>query len=194
MLFRRRKPAGWIEKLRGLLWPRKGFVRPFQYFAKRVVRLTATPHAIAAGVAAGVIASWTPFVGFHFVLSFAIAYVIAGNMVAAALGTAFGNPLTFPFIWASTWRFGNMILGNAHAGNRQFDLVRLFERADLSQLWHPIVKPMLVGAIPFALASGLVVYGVTYMAVRGFQSRRRARLAARAKKRLTAAINGTASV
>jgi uncharacterized protein (DUF2062 family) len=36
-----------------------------------------------------------------------MAYVLAGNMVAAALGTAFGNPMSFPFIWALTLKLGN---------------------------------------------------------------------------------------
>jgi uncharacterized protein (DUF2062 family) len=100
MLFRRRRPEGIFDRMRTAIWPRRSFGRSFQYFIKRVLRLTATPHAIAAGVAAGVFASWTPLLGFHFVLAFALAYVLAGNMVAAALGTAFGNPISFPFIWA----------------------------------------------------------------------------------------------
>ncbi|MGF0536648.1 DUF2062 domain-containing protein [Agrobacterium sp. ES01] len=195
MLFRRRKPAGLFEKLRGLFWPRKGFARPFHYIVKRILRLTASPHAIAAGVAAGVASSWSPFVGFHFLIAFAIAYLIAGNMIAAAIGTGFGNPLTFPFLWATTWEIGNRMLGIPHGDpHRHINLWHLFERAELSQLWGPIIKPMVVGCIPPALISGIVVYSFTYFAVRGFQARRKARLAERAKKRFNAAIDGIASV
>lgn len=195
MLFRRRKPAGLMEKLRGLVWPRMGFLRSFRYFRMRVLRLTASPHAIAAGVAAGVMSSWTPFVGFHFILAFVLAYLLAGNLIAAALGTAFGNPLTFPFIWAFTWEIGNQMIGHQKAGQGSaIDLVSLFEKLELSQLWAPVLKPMLFGAIPPALASGLLVYSVVYYAVRGFQARRRAHLAERARDSLGKAVGGVRSV
>ena len=42
----------------------------------------------ATNTTAGVFASFTPFIGFHFLLAFALAYLVAGNMAAAALGTA----------------------------------------------------------------------------------------------------------
>ena len=51
MLFRRREPEGVWERFRTALWPRRSFTRSVQYLVKRVLRLTATPHAIAAGVA-----------------------------------------------------------------------------------------------------------------------------------------------
>lgn len=171
------------EKLRALFWPRMGLSRSFQYLRKRVMRLTASPHAIAAGFVAGVAASWTPFIGFHFLLAFAIAYVIAGNMIAAALGTAFGNPLTFPFIWAVTWKLGHFMLGHGMQDG-SVDLVALFEKLELSQLWDPVLKPMLVGAVPLAAASGLVLYIVIFYMVRGYQAGRRERLADRARVRV----------
>ncbi|MCB1460959.1 MAG: DUF2062 domain-containing protein, partial [Nitratireductor sp.] len=115
MLFSRRNPASWREKLRIALWPRRNWLRSTQYLAKRVLRLTASPHSVAAGVAAGVFASFTPFLGFHFMIAFAVSYVIAGNLIAAAAGTFFGNPLTFPFIWASTYGLGRFILSGAQS-------------------------------------------------------------------------------
>jgi len=194
MLFRRRKPAGLLEKLRGLFWPRKGFRRPFRYFGMRVLRLAASPHAVAAGLAAGVVSSWTPFIGFHVILAIVIAYLTAGNLLAAALGTALANPLTVPFIWAITWEIGTLMLGGTPGGGKHIDLHDLFERLDIWQLWGPVLKPMVIGALPPAAISGLLIYGVTYYLVRGFQKRRHARLAARARLRLNDALSGMASV
>ena len=48
MLFRRRKPDGFLERVRTYLWPRRSFSRSLQYFSKRILRLKATPHAVAA--------------------------------------------------------------------------------------------------------------------------------------------------
>ena len=83
MLFGRRTRPRPSERLRIALWPRRSFRRSFAYYKHRVMRLEASPHAIAAGVAAGAFASCTPFVGFHFILSFVLAWVIGGSMIAA---------------------------------------------------------------------------------------------------------------
>ena len=109
MLFGRKNPASWTEKVRISLWPRRSWSRSFKYVTKRILRLTASPHAVSAGVAAGVFASFTPFLGLHFIIAFVVAYVIAGNLLAAALGTFFGNPATFPIIWASTYKVGTFM-------------------------------------------------------------------------------------
>lgn len=160
--------------------PRRNYGRSFRYYWKRILRLKATPHAIAAGVAAGAFASFTPFMGFHFILAFIFAWFIAGNMIAAALGTAVGNPLTFPAIWAANLGIGNAILGVSapvpQHPHSQFGA--LLHSGDLSALWAPIIKPMLVGGIPLGLVVSAVIYALTRMAVAAFQNRRRARFAA----------------
>ncbi|AKH99872.1 hypothetical protein IMCC20628_01156 [Hoeflea sp. IMCC20628] len=185
MLFRRRKPEGFFDRMRTALWPRRSFGRSFQYFIKRVLRLTATPHAIAAGVAAGVFASWTPLLGFHFVLAFALSYALAGNMMAAAIGTGFGNPISFPFIWALTLKIGNLLIGiETGVHQKHVDLQALLRHLDVSQLWDPVLKPMLIGAIPPGIITAVGFYILTYWGVRVFQTRRKSRLAARAKARI----------
>ena len=90
MLFKSRKPAEFWERLRIWFWPRRSFWRSAKYFSKRILRLRATPHAIAAGVAAGVFASFFPL-GVHFIIAAAVAWLFAGNLVAAALGTGFAK-------------------------------------------------------------------------------------------------------
>lgn len=187
MPFRRRKPAAWKDRLRQFFWPSKGWIRSIQYFKMRVVRLSASPHAIAAGVAAGILASWTPFIGFHFLIAFALCYLLAGNMVAAAVGTAFGNPLTFPLIWACSWELGKIMLdGRSARYAGTIDLHALFRNLEISQLWTPVLKPMLWGALPLGVISGLVFYALTFYAVSAFQAKRRARLMARRPDHISA--------
>lgn len=174
MLFRRRIPLSLLERLRAGLWPRKGPLRPLRYILFRVLRLKATPHAIAAGVAAGAAASCTPFLGFHFVIAFCIAYVLRGNMVAAALGTAFGNPVTFPFIFAGAYRIGIYLLGREHSdAMNNIDFFSLLRNFDVARLWQPIVKPLLIGGLPLAVLFGLIFYAVTRHGVRFFRKQRK---------------------
>jgi uncharacterized protein (DUF2062 family) len=184
MLFRRREPADFWDRMRTLLWPRRSFARSFQYFVKRVIRLSGSPHAIAAGVASGVFASCTPFVGFHFIIACAIAYLIAGNMIAAALGTAIGNPLTFPFIWGGTLELGRFIVNGAFSHKAPpLALGHMLAHLDFATLWSPILKPMLIGSVPIGLTLALGAYFLTRSATVAFRNRRRQRLAERARKR-----------
>ncbi|MBN8951064.1 MULTISPECIES: DUF2062 domain-containing protein [unclassified Rhizobium] len=189
MLFRRRKPLTFKEKLREHLWPRKGFVRSFQYFGKRLVRLAASPHSVAAGFAAGIVVSWTPFIGVHFVMAIVIAYLVGGNVIASALGClAAGNPITYPFIWALTWEIGHLILSRDSGGQGgSIDLPALWHKGDLSQIWDPVLKPMLIGGIPPAIVTGVIVYALTYYGVKTFKTRRKERLMERARERLALA-------
>ncbi len=191
MLFRRRIPADWREKLRIWLWPRRSWSRSAKYVTKRILRLTGSPHAISAGVAAGVFASFTPFMGFHFLTAFLVAYIIAGNLLAAALGTFFGNPLSFPFIWASTYTTGNFILNrkstyddNGHSDKlSSLEVGNFFEHGfssiieQLLNIWNPLIKPMLVGSIPVGVSVSIVVYIITRWVAVKFQARRQRQIA-----------------
>ena len=181
MLFRRREKLGFWARARAL-WPRRSWSRSLQYLQKRVLRLRATPHAIAAGFAAGIFASFTPFVGFHILLAVAIAYLVAGNMAAVVLAcTVCGNPLTYPFIWASTYELGRYLL-NAEAmdGQAPEGLGHALEHMNILAIWDPILKPMLVGALPLGILFALGGYFLVFATARGFQQRRAQRLSIRA--------------
>ena len=186
-MFARRRKRSLRENVTYAVLPRTGWRRAANYFWKRVIRLSAAPHAVAAGAAAGAGVSFTPFIGFHFVLSFVVAFILRGNMLAAALGTAVGNPVTFPFIWGATHALGSWILSGgsdpiapgemAHAPGEEALAAGLME-AGLATLW-PIIKPMLAGSLPLGLVAGLVTYVLVRSAVAGLQGRRAARLAHR---------------
>lgn len=172
MLFKRRHQIGIIERLRVWLWPRVSWRRSTLYFFKRVLRLSATPYAISMGAAAGAFTSCTPFIGLHFIIAAAIAYIMRGNLIASAVGTSFGNPLTFPFIWAGTFKLGQQIIGSNGALAPEFG-EQLYQKS-FEQLW-PLIEPMMVGAIPIGLAVGLAIYIIVYQSVTVYQEKRRKR-------------------
>ncbi|WP_306024610.1 DUF2062 domain-containing protein [Oceaniradius stylonematis] len=180
MLFKRRQQEDRLTRLRVSVLPRRNYARSTRYFAKRVLRIRATPHAIAAGVAAGAFASFTPLMGFHFILSFLIAFLVRGSMIAAAFGTAVGNPLTFPMIWASTLGLGRWMLGIDANGADGKEFGAAFAAEGFAALWQPFIKPMLVGGIPLGLVAGLVFYLLTRFGLTAFQTRRAARKAQKA--------------
>ena len=154
----------------------------------RVKRLSGSPHAIALGFAAGAFASFTPFVGFHFILGFIVAYLIGGNLIASALGTFVGNPLTFPFIWFSTYTLGSLILGieQDQAATSAMPVIELGTLwTDWSQFWRefwdkiwPVIKPMLVAGVPMGVVIGAICYWPVKIAVTAYQAKRRTHIEA----------------
>lgn len=181
MLFRRRKKPSWPERLREFFWPRKGVTRPARCLAKRILRLSASPHAVAAGVAAGTFSAFTPLLGFHIILALALSYLIAGNLLAAALATTIANPLTIPLIALATFRSGEVLLGiRSTEAITAAELFHRMEHLQLAELWQPVLKPMLIGAGFLGGLTAFLAYAATQLAVRSFKARRRARLAAQA--------------
>ncbi|MDP6883758.1 MAG: DUF2062 domain-containing protein [Rhodospirillales bacterium] len=171
-MFGRRNKISWSVRLREFVWPRSGWRRSTEYLRHRVFRLPGTPYALAAGAACGAAISFTPFVGFHFVLAALLAWLLRANIVASAVGTAVGNPWTFPFIWLWVYEFGTwMGVGDASSA-ADVDFTTMFAailqallRFDMMYLlktaW-PVMAPMLAGSIPTAL----VVWFSFYLAMK----------------------------
>lgn len=179
MLFRSRKKRSWLAILGAFLWPRGGIGRGLSYLRHRLARLPDTPHRIAAGMASGVAASLTPFIGLHFLLAALLAYITRGNLIASAVGTAVGNPWTFPFIWLATYKLGVKALGMPVRAHPFADLTwtTLFE--DPMALFGPVLGPMMLGAIPLALLGWWLSYLPIKRLVTYYRARRAEKLAAR---------------
>ena len=183
-----------MESFRVWIWPRRSWLRSGQYVTKRILRLTATPHAVAAGVAAGAFTSFTPFMGLHFIFAALFAWALRGNLLASALGTFVGNPLTFPFIWAATYNTGQFILHQAHSHAAPPDILLATKNVmgaafafdgraaldALEQIWDPLLFPMLVGGIPLGLLCSLPLYFLTRRAAAMFRESRRNKLISKA--------------
>jgi len=181
MLFRRRVNLSFGQKFLGFLWPRSGWVRATKYIWHRVARLPGTPHSIAAGFAAGAAVSFTPFLGLHFLMGFAVAWLTRGNMLASAIGTAVGNPWTFPFIFALTGQVGALILGHdVTAGVPAWSWAELMA-APLHYLssFLPVVFPLIVGGVPVAIVVWLLFYISLKGLLIGYHANRQQKLKAK---------------
>lgn len=155
-----------------------------RYLWHRVLRLHGTPYSIAAGIACGAAVSFTPIIGGHFVLAALVAWLIGGNIVASLIGTAVGNPWTFPFIWLWTFKLGSGMIGRPAAGVAvppEFtavfaDLIEgllrfHFDAAFLHKLWM-VWWPMMLGSIPSMIAVWLATYLMLRPVIAAYQHRR----------------------
>ena len=114
MILKSRQQTKWTDRVKNFFWPKKSYWRSLQYFGKRILRIHATPHALALGFAIGVFAAFTP-PGIHVPLAVLIAWVVDANMISAALATAISNPFTFIPIGALDLKVGDWFFGH-HTG------------------------------------------------------------------------------
>jgi uncharacterized protein (DUF2062 family) len=162
--------------MREMVYPRKGFWRGMDYIRKRLHRLPDSPHRIALGFACGAMASFTPLFGFHIIIAAGVAWLLGGNVLAAAFGTMVGNPITFPFIAWAALSTGWLILGTTeHASHDDFSVGWLVDNIEL------IFLPYLVGGILPGLACAVLCYWLIGPIVEAYQNRRRKKLAMKAQ-------------
>ena len=170
MLFRRRHYPGLLLRVRELFWPRAGWWRVSYYLMHRVRRLPGTPHGIAVGFAFGAAISFTPFIGFHFALAALLTWAIGGSILASAIGTAVGNPWTFPFIWIWCYRLGTWMLGSGHVDlSADLSISFIFDNP-----WR-VLLPMFLGSLPTGLVAWIAIYWPVRRMVEGYHHRRERR-------------------
>ncbi|MGB0504961.1 MAG: DUF2062 domain-containing protein [Pikeienuella sp.] len=194
MVFKRRDKPSIGSRLRALLAPRKGWRRGLEYLGHRVQRLPGSPESIAIGFACGVYTSFTPFFGLHFLFAAAFAWLFRANIMASAIGTFFGNPVTFPVIAVLSLKIGNWALGVEGETDTSFTDLGFWEMfAYFLQNISDLVPPYLVGGLFPGLVCAFISFLLIRPLVRTYQARRRAKLAALARKRLARAAAKTAA-
>jgi uncharacterized protein (DUF2062 family) len=168
-VFGRREKLTRFQRLRRLAWPRMGFRRLGKYYTFRIKRLPGTPYSIACGFACGAAVSFTPFIGFHFIFGAVLAWALRGNVFASAIGTAVGNPWTFPFIWAGVYWLGTTILGYERGQELPAELTIgvIFEQP------VAILLPMVVGGLPAGVLVWLIFFLPIRRVVANYQHHRR---------------------
>ena len=175
-MFKRRKPQSILEKWQQFIWPREGWTRALRYTWQRTIRLNGSAHSIALGLAAGAFVSASPFMGMHLLIAALIAWLLGGNIIASAVGTWAGNPISFPLIWLATFNIGHLILGTKDKPGDLPELsLGLFIDAPIEALL-PVILPMAIGGVVVGIVMAVATYYPSLWAVRFYQKRRRAKL------------------
>jgi len=194
LVFKRREKRSVLQSVIGFIYPRGGWGRAFHYMRHRVRRLPDSPQRIARGVSAGVFTTFTPFYGLHFITAASIAFVMRGNIVAALLGTFFGNPLTYVPIGVVSMKTGYFLLGEPASsqdhiarslGGKFMDagdalknnfLAIFTERTadwhSLTIFYDEVFFPYLIGGIIPGLVTATICYILSVPLIRAYQKRR----------------------
>ncbi len=166
------------------------FSRTKKYISLSIKRIKGTPQALSLGLATGIAVSCTPFIGLHALLAIFISWVIGGSMAAALIGTLFGNPWTFPFIWYFTFEIGQFINYGFLSYEEEFSfrviknevstLLAIIKNiiifANIFELEENVAKLklipfMLVGSIPLVFISWILSYFLFFTIFKSYRKK-----------------------
>lgn len=174
MLFKRRQAEPWKQKIRNLLWPSMSFRRVFNYYKFRSIRIPASEHSIAAGLAFGCLVSWTPTFGTHLIQCALFCWVTRTNFIASVIGSAFGNVVTTPFLMLIAYHVGKIILSVLGYDDV---LPHITDGIDENEVSAPgIFLPTLIGGYTVGILTFPLFYYPFYYIVKGARAARRARI------------------
>ncbi|MEM1236031.1 MAG: DUF2062 domain-containing protein [Pseudomonadota bacterium] len=199
MVFKRREKQSFWRRFVEFLYPRGGWARAYEYVKLRVHRLPDSPERIARGIWAGVFTAFTPFYGLHFVIAASLAFAMRGNVIAAILGTFFGNPLTYVPIGVVSLQTGYFFLGIRPRGDLERSLGGRFVDAGadlwhnfkaiftddvarwggLAKFWDDVFFPYMIGGILPGIIAATAMYFVSVPVIRAYQNRRKGRIRAK---------------
>ena len=144
----------------------------------------------------GVFTTFTPFYGLHFFVAASLAVAVRGNVMAALLGTFFGNPLTYVPIAVVSLNLGHFMLGTEVRGAVDENIFGKFFGAgeDLfwnswnalvgnsvdwtatAVFWNDVFLPWLVGGLVPGIFTGIAAYTISLPLIEAYQKRRRGRI------------------
>lgn len=198
MILKRRNPRTWLRTIAEFFWPRGGWMRAATYVLHRMRRLPDTPERICIGIAAGLFVSFLPVYGLHFLSAALVAWIFRGNILAALLGTFYGNPITFPFMAISGLELGHWLLGssNAMSFGQVMGAIGLASTEITHNLWSiftpepahwnrlgdffwGVFLPYFIGGTIIGTPFAVAAYFLHLPLVRAYQRRRQKRLMAR---------------
>ncbi len=147
------------------------FKRIIRYCYLRVVRIKAPAESIALGLAAGVFAGAMPFLSLQMVIAIALAFLIRGNPIAAALGTWWTNPFNWAIVFPLFYMLGKVFVPGEVVSLSMSDLTNLGLLDLLRQGWKWLLITTLGGCI-FGIPLAILTYFVTVRGVHAYHDRR----------------------
>lgn len=143
-----------------------------RYHYLRIMRLGATPHCIAMGLALGIFVGFMPIVPFQTVVVLTLAFIFKGNKIAAALGTWISNPIDLPFFYYGLYLVGKWVLPINGPG---FDPKHL-EMSQLIASGWGLFAMMLTGGLILGIPAAIITYFAARRMVIVYRKRRMLRM------------------
>lgn len=183
----------WLHHIQEYIWPSIGFSAFLRYMEIKLKRARGSSHAIALGFSMGAFVSFTPFMGLHAVIAIMLALPFGGSALMAVIGTVVGNPWTFPFIWVSSYKLGNFILGRTEFSELPTSLSFEHVWGDLAMYSDAYILPMFIGGAPIGALVATFFYVILFTNLNNYRTNREKYLKERRSK-LASLKNGAGAL
>ncbi|MCY4472437.1 MAG: DUF2062 domain-containing protein [Kistimonas sp.] len=110
----------------------------------------------ARGVGVGVFVAFIP-VPLQMVLAAALALLTGSNLPLAVALVWITNPLTMPFLWYATYRFGCFLLNTPHTTGEKFEMSLSWFHHEFAHIWQPLYLGSIISGLLLGLASYVLV-------------------------------------
>ncbi len=147
--------------------------RSLRYNYLKIMRLKASTHAVALGLAVGVFVGFLPVIPFQTVIALTLAFLVRGSKIPAALGTWVSNPVNMIPFYAMLFYVGRFLLPGVETPELNFHHLEL--ESMIHQGWGLVVV-MFVGGLVLGIPAAFVTYVVTFRAVNSYRQKRMIRL------------------
>ena len=135
----------------------------FQRSKQRLTQIRDTPHAIAGGVAIGLVFGFTPLFGFKTLIAVLIAWLFGCSKLSAALAVSFHDILLpiWPVILRWQYQVGFLIVSRPHRlptkfNPKHFHYENLLSLRSLHVIWITFIGSIVL-AVPIAVGMYFLV-------------------------------------
>ena len=135
---------------------------------QRFIKLQASPHAIAGGMALGVFIGMSPFFGLHIITAVGLAALFKWSKISALIGVQITNALTAPLIYPINYWIGSKLAGfsGEPAWPSEFSFTEFMQILRQS---NQIILDLVVGGSVLGLPLALLGYVATLRLVHAYR-------------------------
>ena len=123
------------------------------------------------GFSVGVFSAFTPFIGFHTVITLFVVWLVRANYFSSIIGTFVGTPITYPFMWVASMSVGSVFLEGEKLTANYFKDVSIYSW-DFLNLIKPFLFPFLFGSIILGSISAILSYYLVKKLVIAYRKRK----------------------
>ena len=156
------------------------FKRLLKLYYLKVMRINASPHNIAMGVACGVFGGCFPVIPglpLQTVIAVALAFVTRSSKIAAAIATWISNPLNWLLFYYVQFKIGSFLLPL----DVQFDPSK-WAVSDFMEIGWQGLSILILGGIVLGIPLSMAAYFIALFFIRRHRRRKTLRMLARRKK------------
>ncbi|OEU69276.1 MAG: hypothetical protein BA863_03665 [Desulfovibrio sp. S3730MH75] len=154
--------------------------RLIRLYYLKVIRLNATPHQVAMGVASGVFGGCFPVIPglpLQTVIAVIAAFVMRGSKVAAIVATWVSNPLNWLVFYYVQFKIGVFLLPI----DVKFDPAT-WQVTDFMEIGWQGITILMFGGLVLAIPMSIISYFIALFFIRRHRRRKALRMLARRKK------------